>query len=402
MRAWKVARFQITIRDDDFRQLLKDFRLMTNKVIRFGLLNNCSSLGAMCRGVYRALRSEHNVYSQHVSQACSVGVSILRNHRRRVRGGLSSSPPFVKRAFVRIENQAYTLDRATGHLRFPIRAGRHVAVQLPMSEYHRTVFSDPTIRLGTLTLSESMAAIAISRDVQGELTPHSVLAFDTNETSLDGVIATQAGLSAVQVPFSEVRKIQATHFRRRRRLSTKKAHDLRTQTELLSREGRRERRRINYRLHEVTNAVIETARLMQSAIVIEDLQGLRPHTYSRKLNRRIAQWPRRRIHQQLEYKARWIGIPLIKIDPRNTSQTCPTCGSLCGRKGGISKDVMFRCGCGWSANRQTNAALNILKTAIAHHEALARAVRFQPGAMRHDVVILLPPGKVGLEMSRTL
>ncbi len=37
-------------------------------------------------------------------------------------------------------------------------------------------------------------------------------------------------------------------------------------------------------------------------------------------------------------------------------------------------------------DRQLNAGLNILKTALASHEALARAVRFQPGALRDDVV----------------
>jgi hypothetical protein len=42
--------------------------------------------------------------------------------------------------------------------------------------------------------------------------------------------------------------------------------------------------------------------------------------------------------------------------------------------------------CGWKMNRQHNAALNILKTALASDEALARAVRFQPGALRNDVV----------------
>jgi hypothetical protein len=39
-------------------------------------------------------------------------------------------------------------------------------------------------------------------------------------------------------------------------------------------------------------------------------------------------------------------------------------------------------------DRQINAGLNILKTALASpkNEALARAVRFQPGALRHNAV----------------
>ncbi len=45
--------------------------------------------------------------------------------------------------------------------------------------------------------------------------------------------------------------------------------------------------------------------------------------------------------------------------------------------------------CDWEMDRQHNAGLNILKTALASNEALARAVRFQPGALRDDVVIPL-------------
>jgi len=42
--------------------------------------------------------------------------------------------------------------------------------------------------------------------------------------------------------------------------------------------------------------------------------------------------------------------------------------------------------CDWEMDRQINSGMNILKTALASHEALARAVRFQPGALRHDAV----------------
>ena len=48
---------------------------------------------------------------------------------------------------------------------------------------------------------------------------------------------------------------------------------------------------------------------------------------------------------------------------------------------------MFVClMCDWEMDRQINAGMNILKTALASNEALARAVRFQPGALRDDVV----------------
>ena len=97
-------------------------------------------------------------------------------------------------------------------------------------------------------------------------------------------------------------------------------------------------------------------------------------------------WPFREIHRQIEYKAALAGVPIIKVNPAWTSKTCPVCGAR--RRDRVGK--VFVClMCDWEMDRQINAGLNILKTALASNEALARAVRFQPGALRHDVVIPL-------------
>ncbi len=101
------------------------------------------------------------------------------------------------------------------------------------------------------------------------------------------------------------------------------------------------------------------------------------------MNRRLSSWPRREIHRQIEYKAALEGVPLIKINPAWTSKTCPACGAR--RRDRVGQEFVCEM-CDWEMDRQHNAGLNILRTALASHEALARAVRFQPGALRDDVV----------------
>ena len=79
-------------------------------------------------------------------------------------------------------------------------------------------------------------------------------------------------------------------------------------------------------------------------------------------------------------------MPLIKVNPAWTSKTCPVCGAR--RRERVGKE--FVClACDWEMDRQINVGLNILKSALASNEALARAVRFQPGALRDYVVIPL-------------
>jgi len=59
-----------------------------------------------------------------------------------------------------------------------------------------------------------------------------------------------------------------------------------------------------------------------------------------------------------------------------------------GHHGRVGQDFVCLV-CDWEMDRQHNAGLNILKSALASNEALARAVRFRPGALRKDVVIPL-------------
>jgi IS605 OrfB family transposase len=135
----------------------------------------------------------------------------------------------------------------------------------------------------------------------------------------------------------------------------------------------------------VSKGIVKEAREHHAAIVLEDPTLHGSGGRSRKMNRRLSSWPRGEIHRQIEYKAALEGVPVIRVNPRYTSKTCPACGALRrDRVGGV-----FECVCGWFMDRQHNAALNILKTALASDEDLARAVRFQPGALRDDMVIPL-------------
>ena len=113
---------------------------------------------------------------------------------------------------------------------------------------------------------------------------------------------------------------------------------------------------------------------------------MNPGRRSKRTNRRLSSWPRGELHRQIEYKAALAGVPVIKVNPAWTSKTCPACGAR--RRERVGQD--FVCSvCDWEMDRQHNAACNILQSALASNEALARAVRFRPGALRHDAMIPL-------------
>jgi putative transposase len=99
-------------------------------------------------------------------------------------------------------------------------------------------------------------------------------------------------------------------------------------------------------------------------------------------------WPRRKLHQIIEYKAAWQGIPVIKVDPRYSSRKCPVCGRIQNSR----KGTEFVCGCGWHIDKHINASINLLQTAAS--KKAAGGLWFSPGAFQHDVVMVLcGPGR---------
>jgi IS605 OrfB family transposase len=281
------------------------------------------------------------------------------------------------------ENQSYQFNRETGRLRIPIRGTEGVQLDLTVSDWHRSFLNDPSWALGSLTIVPGRILLVVRKEGNAPYPPASAIALDTNEASLDGVVVDGVAQRVVRFPLHGVREIQARHFRRRRLLARRKAHDRRVRGLLLSREGRRERNRVKQRLHVTSKSLVNMARASNSVIVLEALTMRGASGRSHRMNRRLNSWPRGELHRQIEYKAALAAVPIIKVNPAWTSKTCPVCGAR--RRDRVGK--VFVClMCDWEMDRQINAGLNILKTALAANPALARAVRFQPGALRHDVV----------------
>ena len=366
------------------RFLLEDFRLAVNCAIRAGLQMRMTSKYALCKLAYKDFRTEHpGMYAQHLVSVFEVAASVLKNHRRRGRKGKADRVPYVKRLFMKTENQAYKLDRERGVVNLPIRAGCHVEFKLVLSEYHRGFLDDPSYSLGSLTLFPDRVVIAFRKTEPQAYVPESVVSLDTNERSIDGVFVSEGKGTPVKASFPKVAMIQRRHHDRRKRLQKKKSHDRRTSRRLCKREGKREHDRVEYRMHQVANAVLDFAEEKRAAIVLEDLKGVFKPREDKALNRRLSMWPRRKLHQFIEYKAQWRGVTVLKVDPRNSSRKCPACGRLQDSR----KGTEFVCECGWRLDRHINASLNLLQTAVS--KEMVGGLRFDPGALQHDVMMIL-------------
>ena len=110
--------------------------------------------------------------------------------------------------------------------------------------------------------------------------------------------------------------------------------------------------------HTISKRIVSKAKARSSAIVLEDLSGIRERTTVRRQQRaRHSNWSFYQLRQFIEYKALMAGVPVIKVDPAYTSQTCSKCGH-CDRKNRNGSG--FKCReCGHSMDADKNAARNV-------------------------------------------
>jgi putative transposase len=101
---------------------------------------------------------------------------------------------------------------------------------------------------------------------------------------------------------------------------------------------------------------------------MEDLSGIRERTTVRAKQRaRHSGWAFGQLRSFVEYKAALAGVPVVAVDPRNTSRTCNQCGH-CDKANRKSRD-RFECErCGHSEDADLNAARNIRSRAWAAHK----------------------------------
>ncbi len=98
-------------------------------------------------------------------------------------------------------------------------------------------------------------------------------------------------------------------------------------------------------------------------------------------------WSYCELQRQIEYKARWEGIPVIYVNPYGTSVKCSICGSRMARIPEENRQLKCR-SCGFTVDRDVNAARNIL----------ARALRFRAVASANEAMVQEPQRAVILKV----
>ena len=136
----------------------------------------------------------------------------------------------------------------------------------------------------------------------------------------------------------------------------KRPKNVKRRLKVVSNKEQRFRRDVN---HVISKRLVAKAKDTGCGIALEDLNGIRDRTRFRKPQRaRMTGWAFYQLRFFIEYKARLNGIPVIVVDPRNTSRTCAECGHC--EKANRRSQEKFQCKkCGHHDLADVNAARNI-------------------------------------------
>ena len=94
--------------------------------------------------------------------------------------------------------------------------------------------------------------------------------------------------------------------------------------------------------HCIAKAVVMDAERTGRGIALEQLKGIRTRVTARSNQRaRLGNWGFAQLGGFVGYKARLVGVPVVYVDPRNTSRQCRECGCI-GKKTHLNQ-ATFSC-----------------------------------------------------------
>ena len=355
--------------DDSILRLLEQFRKMVNHCLRIGLAEDLTSLKALSLRAYPQLAG-FDAMSYYKLCAISAATGILRNYRKTKRNNPQTKEPYAQKLRL---TTCYGFKIQDGYLLLPHRTRKPIRIQL-------TPHAQSTIQcheVRSVTLTRDQLSLAYARHVAA-VKPKGFMGIDRN---LDNVtIAASNGFVASHDLFDATRakavyREAGSHMRR---------NDLRIRQEITGKYGLKQREKVRQILHHASEMIVQEAKKQRFGIVMEQLTGIRKmyrrgndqgHRYRGRMN----SWSFAELQRQIEYKARWEGLPVIYVKPHGTSAKCSICGSRMARI--PEENRKLKCpSCGCTVDRDVNAARNIL----------ARGVRFAPVAHPVEAMVAEP------------
>ncbi|MDE1827252.1 MAG: transposase [Thaumarchaeota archaeon] len=324
------------------------FREMVNKAIAIGLENGTSNMKRLSLLSYNKL-AQYDIPSYYKLNAISQAAARLAHMKQDIRKGRMVKSPLVRKPYI---TTCYGFKVNGMLLSIPARR-EHILV--PLNNHTVSRLSEEGIQTRSFTVTPQSISISIRKVVQ-EIMPKSVIGIDRNLRNV--TISTSEGTVMYRTEKMLSIKENMQHVR-----SAFRRNDRRVKTNFFMQQSNRQSRRIQQYLHKISKDIVQKAKETRSAIVLEDIKGIRRlyrkgNGQGNKFRRRLNSWSFYELQRQIQYKAAWGGIPVQFVDPRCTSKLCPICGHRVQEDGQNRRKLLCN-NCGRSMDRDVVASMNI-------------------------------------------
>jgi len=197
---------------------------------------------------------------------------------------------------------------------------------------------------------EFYLCLVVEQPEEPPLTPEGYLGIDL------GIVKLASTSDGVSYSGDEVESVRAHYSGLKAELQHVGTESAKKHLHKLSGREARFKKQVN---HKISKELVVVAKDTKRAIALEDLKGIRSQvTVWHGQRERHGKWAFNQLRTYIEYKAKLAGVPVLMVDPRNTSRRCSKCGHI-EKRNRVSQSE-FRCrACGFESNADLNAARNI-------------------------------------------
>ena len=313
-----------------FVELEGMYRNMVEQLVLYAVRNNVKSFTRLKALKYREMRSIYpHLPSHYVYTACQDAVTRAKSFLRLKRLGLAEREyPEVRRVSTWLDDHLWKPNGLTS-----IRIATHkgwITVELePHKQYWKYInnswrlASEAKIKLDRRE-HRLTVYLTFTREVE-EYEPRGYLPVDVNENNVTILVDGTAYLFE-----TNMEKLVLGYYYRRKSLQERydKLYGVKSRIKRKAVRKLKERKKKQDIRWKIANIIVRLAHEKGYAIVLERL-GKRPATSilkrikDKQLRHRIYQAAFRGLQQTIEEKAREYGVPVVYVDPRNTSRLCP-------------------------------------------------------------------------------
>ena len=335
------------------RATMARFNEACNWLAEQAFAKQCANKLTLQRLYYHELRMQFDLPSQMVVRCLARVAGTYRRDK-------SLCPTFRPDAAMPYDQRIMRFD-GLDHVSLATLQGR-VLVSFLIGPYHRQRFDAHEPRQCHLIVREDgqwFLLVVVQVPDGTPIPPTDFLGVDLGvvhlATTSDGTTHSGEEIEACRTRYAKYRQRlqRAAHVAQ---MDGKRPKNIRRALKRTARREARFRRDTN---HCISKALVAAATGNEYGIALEDLQDIRTRTRFRKPQRaKMAGWAFAQLRGFVEYKARLTGIPIVLVDPRNTSRQCSTCGHIA--KANRPSQARFSCKhCGYTTNADFNAAVNI-------------------------------------------